>query len=625
LELSDEEKSRDVRYGHQEKNLEGKAKDSIEYALKHSLERASVIHDRRLLAYAYQHSIGNHHLSVEDINNALEGMDAIIRVNENNRTMITTKNVLEEEKAMVELARNGLQKVDPLYKIKPDIQLEGQQKKAVDYILTTNNRVSIVRGAAGSGKTTLMKEAVRLIEEKGKTVMVVAPTTEASRGVLRDEGFSNAETMAKFLSDPALKNKVRNQVLWVDEAGLIGTQDMKSLLEFARDYNARLILGGDTRQHSSVTRGDALRILNTVGGIKCAEVTKIYRQRNHDYNAAISALSEGDVNKGFQKLDRLGFIKSYDPMNPNKDLINDYISAKKKGKSTLIVSPTHEQSEKVTIFLRERLKDEGLLDKEELNVRRLINKSLTDAQKSDIRNFKLNNVIQFNQNLLGISRGSRWIISDIKDDALFLKDSANNEKQVRLSKIKSFDLFEHSTLTISKGDKVNITKNSFDKNKRRMNNGLSLEVASISHEGEITLRNEVSKVEFKLDKEFGHIKHSYCVTSYASQGKTVDEVFISQPASTFSATNAKQFYVSASRARDKAHIYTDDKVGLLENASQFGDRLSAIELMNKSKEHEAKVRQNEINKTPQVSQELIKRKEEFIKNQIIDRNYEPEF
>jgi ATP-dependent exoDNAse (exonuclease V) alpha subunit len=309
--------------------LEGKAKDSIEYALKHSLERASVIHDRRLLAYAYQHSIGNHHLSVEDINNALEGMDAIIRVNENNRTMITTKNVLEEEKAMVELARNGLQKVDPLYKIKPDIQLEGQQKKAVDYILTTNNRVSIVRGAAGSGKTTLMKEAVRLIEEKGKTVMVVAPTTEASRGVLRDEGFSNAETMAKFLSDPALKNKVRNQVLWVDEAGLIGTQDMKSLLEFARDYNARLILGGDTRQHSSVTRGDALRILNTVGGIKCAEVTKIYRQRNHDYNAAISALSEGDVNKGFQKLDRLGFIKSYDPMNPNKDLINDYISAKK--------------------------------------------------------------------------------------------------------------------------------------------------------------------------------------------------------------------------------------------------------------------------------------------------------
>ena len=42
----------------------------------------------------------------------------------------------------------------------------------------------------------------------------------------------------------------------------------------------------------------------------------------------------------------------------------------------------------------------------------------------------------------------------------------------------------------------------------------------------------------------------------------------------------KQFYVSVSRARDKVHIYTDDKTALLEQVSEIGDRQSAIELLN---------------------------------------------
>ncbi|MBK7853718.1 MAG: ATP-binding domain-containing protein [Bacteroidetes bacterium] len=131
---------------------------------------------------------------------------------------------------------------------------------------------------------------------------------------------------------------------------------------------------------------------------------------------------------------------------------------------------------------------------------------------------------------------------------------------------------------LSKGDKIVITRNGYDIDKRRLSNGQNLEVVSIDKDGIITARNYQSRNIYNLPKNFGHISYAYCMTSHASQGKTVDEVFISQPSSTFNATNAKQFYVSASRAKDKAHIYTDDKEALLEYASQLGDRQSALEL-----------------------------------------------
>ncbi|WP_430303572.1 hypothetical protein [Splendidivirga corallicola] len=53
--------------------------------------------------------------------------------------------------------------------------------------------------------------------------------------------------------------------------------------------------------------------------------------------------------------------------------------------------------------------------------------------------------------------------------------------------------------------------------------------------------------------------HGYCLTSYASQGKTVDRVLITQPASTLTASNPEQFYVSVSRGREAVTVYTQDK------------------------------------------------------------------
>jgi ATP-dependent exoDNAse (exonuclease V) alpha subunit len=155
---------------------------------------------------------------------------------------------------MIDLAHAGKGMFAPLYSSPPTMKLHGEQAEAARHVLLTNDQLSVILGSAGTGKTTLMQETAALINKAGKEVIAVAPTAQA-RDVLRKEGFENAETVAKLLVSPMLQNKLKDQILWVDEAGLLGLKDMTALLDIARKQNARIILGGDYLQNNSVAFG----------------------------------------------------------------------------------------------------------------------------------------------------------------------------------------------------------------------------------------------------------------------------------------------------------------------------------------------------------------------------------
>lgn len=555
--------------------------DVIDYALKHSFERASVKPERRILETAYRQSIGKRQLSIDALTDSFKNDSRIIRIKENYQTVCTTKPVLAEEKQMVALARQGLNSQLPLYRKAPALSphLNDHQKNALTDILTTADQTCIVRGAAGAGKTTIMTEARTHIEAAGKKLFVVAPTAQAARGVLVNEGFENAETVARLIRDKEMQAQLAGQVLWVDEAGLLGTKDMTALLAITKQQNARLVLGGDTRQHTAVVRGDALRVLNVVGQIKSSDVSKIVRQKDIHYREAVDDLSCGNISQAFVKLNSIGAIKNVDPLKPNELLISDYMKTIKKGKSALIVSPTHAQGEAVTQELRERLRAGGLIGKKQIMADRFDNRNLTEAEKADYRNLNEGDIVQFSQNVPQIKRGSVWKVHHIENNKVFIIDSEKRQHQLPLDRASSFDVYAHNQIGLSKGDVVRISRNSFDNNEKRLNNGQILEVASVNKKGKIVLTNKASKVTYELDDDFGNIAHAYCTTSHSAQGRTVSEVFISQPSATFAATDAKQFYVSVSRGKDAAHIYTDDRQSLLEYASESGDRQSALELV----------------------------------------------
>ena len=187
--------------------------------------------------------------------------------------------------------------------------ISDEQARVVEHLLKSKDLVTSVRGPAGSGKTTMMKEAVKAIAAlSGRNVIVAAPSSSAV-GILKKDDFSKSDTVQRFMLDELLQEAARGQVLWVDEAGFLSASDMRWLVEFASKNDCRLILSGDTRQHHGVERGDALRVMETNGVVTQAALTEIFRQQIPALRAAVHDLSQGKSAEGFDKLDKFGAIQ----------------------------------------------------------------------------------------------------------------------------------------------------------------------------------------------------------------------------------------------------------------------------------------------------------------------------
>ena len=109
-------------------------------------------------------------------------------------------------------------------------------------------------------------------------------------------------------------------------------------------------------------------------------------------------------------------------------------------------------------------------------------------------------------------------------------------------------------------------------NGSRFANGELVTVAKIKVGGEIVLADGRM-----LPASYRQFVRGYAVTSYGSQGKTVDHVLFADSAIR-AATNAQQWYVSISRGRKSVRIFTPDKAQLRSSIARSGDRPLAMDL-----------------------------------------------
>jgi Viral (Superfamily 1) RNA helicase len=295
-----------------------------------------------------------------------------------------------------------------------------------------------------------------------------------------------------------------------------------------------------------------------------AEVTQILRQKG-DYKKAAEALSQGRIEEGFKELGKLGWIKEVEGSERYRQLADAYLAAatekKKDGtpKSALVVSPTHAEGNKITQAIRDGLRAKGKLRKERV-VRTWVPVHLTEAEKSDPAQYEPGEMIQFHQNAPGgITKGSRLIVDE------------KNKPPVGLA--NRFELYRPVELAVAVGDRLRVTAGGKSKAGNRLNNGSLLTVQGITKRGDIVVDHG-----WVIDKDFGHLTHGYCITSHASQGVTVDKVFIGLSSESLPASDERTGYVAVTRGREQVQIFTDDKHELLKAVSRADQMLSATEL-----------------------------------------------
>lgn len=583
----------------------------VNFSLRHHLERKSVASDKEILATAIKSSIGE--TTPDEIRRAFESNSNILSATEKLRTFITTKDALQEEKQLIlycTKARNRFRPINETYQPQ-NPHLNEQQKAAVRHALSSTDGITIITGKAGTGKTTLMKEVRRGILESGKQIFAFAPSSEASRGVQRGEGFENADTVARLIQDRSMHSDLKNQIIWVDEAGMLSNIDMNHIFAIANTQGARVILSGDTKQHTGVERGDALRIIQKEAGVKSITVSKIQRQQHADYKDAVHLLSEGKTEQGFKKLDNMGTIKEIaDDQERMNAIAKDYFQStfvenSHSSKDTLVVSPTHAEGDIITQKIRQELKDKGVINKEDRSYTTLKNRQFTEAEKQQPENYMHGDILAFYQNSRGIKAGSRFQVLSADDNGIRTTDKGGILRTVSFSETKKFSVYEPQQTTISVGDKLRITANGKSEEGKHLFNGSTFHVDRFDDKGNIELSNGS-----KITPDFGYFTLGYVSTSHAAQGKTADKVILSQSQATFGASSMEQFYVSVSRGKQAVSIYTDDKEQLMQAVSKSGQRMSATELIakrnqeaqeiNRISERRMKENKQEINTPPPI-------------------------
>jgi len=536
---------------------------ALNFAVAHVFERKSVVPEHELLSVALAQHPGE--LDLPALKEAAKYSAHLVKTERG----LSTPQILATELDLIQTVNAACDAVAPIHPTyKPADWLGEDQQRAIYHVLRTHDRITGLRGLAGTGKTTALRELVAACAEVKIEPLFCAPTAAAA-DVLRKEGFEAKTLQSLLLTKPKLDGR---QLLVLDEAGAVGIDDMKRLFDLSRD--ARIVLSGDTGQHASVVRGDALRILEQHSDFQSGQLTRIRRQRKAEYRKAVELAAQKRTLEAFAQLERIGAITEV-LADGHHDLYTaaakSYLKAVTENKSALLVAPTWNEIEAVTEKVRAAMKTSGRLAGEEKEFEVFDSLSWTEAQKKDARQYHLGMAIRFHRRKDDFVKDETVAVVAVENGAIKVQRDDGSENLFPLGAgCAYFDVGEKRKLKIAAGDKLLLQANTVGK---RFINGELVEVRAIQGDSVVLADGRV------IPQNYRTFTHGYAVTSHAAQGKTVDEVLVVASSRSLAAVHQQQFYVSISRGRERCQIFTDDSERLRSHVTHSSERLAAVEVV----------------------------------------------
>lgn len=162
--------------------------------------------------------------------------------------------------------------------LKDRASIKEEQANALRHITRGNGSIASVTGMAGTGKTFMLEAAHAAWQCDGYRVLGAAVSGKAAQGL--EEGTAiKSFTIASLLKrlEGASESLDRRTVLVVDEAGMVGTRQMKKLVDACGSAGAKLVLVGDEKQLQALDAGGAFAAISRELGT--ATLVDIVRQR----------------------------------------------------------------------------------------------------------------------------------------------------------------------------------------------------------------------------------------------------------------------------------------------------------------------------------------------------------
>ncbi len=209
-----------------------------------------------------------------------------------------------------------------------------------------HDRLVLVVGPAGAGKTTMLQRAADDLVRDCRDLFGLAPTAKAARVLERDTGIA-ADTVSKLLHEWTRPDRPPDDdyrlnsgtTVVVDEAGAIGTPALHRLIALAERQRWRLALIGDPLQLQAVGRGGMFHELCAGGRVE--QLEHLHRF-THPWEAAASLkLRRGDPTAldAYQAHDRIvaGTLDEH-----LAQMATVWIDAHRRGDTVALVASTND-------------------------------------------------------------------------------------------------------------------------------------------------------------------------------------------------------------------------------------------------------------------------------------------
>jgi conjugative relaxase-like TrwC/TraI family protein len=584
------------------------AQVSVTYARDHLFERSAVESERSIMTAALSRSMGEANFAQvrQEFNRRVQTGEfrAVEYGPKHKDQQYTTAAMLRMERETIGQMQEGNRRgySDPML-VEGRVRIETEdrhpelnagQRRAVDEIFLSREKIVGLDGVAGAGKTTTLAVVREGAEQAGYTVEGFAPTSRAAQKL--GEAGIETKTLQAHLAQGQRADTGEHRLYVMDESSLASTKQMHEFVSRLHP-NDRVLLVGDTRQHESVEAGRIFAQLQDAG-MKTVKLEEIVRQRDPELKQTVEQLARGQVGEAIAGLERQGRIHE---VPGHEDRIAAI--AKEYAKSpdnTLVVSPDNRSRAEINQAIHAELQAKGVVGREEHRAQVLVpRQDLTGADRIWAARYNPGDVLRYSRSSqeTGIAKGeyARVTRVDAPNNRLTVERKSGEEVSYDPRRQQGVSVYREQERAFSVGDRVQLTAPLPDLKLANRELGT---VEGIGQDGRMSLKMDGGReVEFDLVKN-PHLDHGYAVTSHSSQGQTADRVLIHADTELGAKDllNNRMAYVAVSRGAYDAQIFTNDreKLGAALGHDVSHSSAHAPEMKPEQKQEQAVTPQREI-------------------------------
>jgi conjugative relaxase-like TrwC/TraI family protein len=449
--------------------------------------------------------------------------------------------------------------------------LNDAQAKTVSEVLSSRDTFSGLQGMAGVGKTTTLKAIKPALEAHGYEVIGLAATSGAVKE-MQNSGL-DAKTLQLHLAQQEHPS-TKPRYFIVDEASLAST---RMVHEFMRKMGPedRVLFVGDTRQHESIEAGRIYAQMREAG-MADTTLSHIVRQRNSpELKAVVENLSTGKTDEAVKLLTEQGRVHQIENKHERYAAIaKEYVNSTGK---TLIVSPDNESRQALNQAVCEQLKLSGPSFTQHILVAR---QDLTKEDRKVGTVYHEGDVIKFHKanKTVGVEKGDYLTVVAVdKNTNQLTVKHGDATKTYNPERAYGVQVYQRAERTFTEGERVQLTAPWRNKGIANRETGI---LERLDDKGNVILKldKDDKRVQFNL-KEMKHLDYGYAVTSFSSQGTTVQKVLINvatEDSRVRKLIDQRFGYVAVSRAELDAQVFTDKADNLARSLARTQDKHQAL-------------------------------------------------